>query len=115
MNRIAEFMGWEWGCSNIDVHDDSEKCWYCGWFVGVGTKEMRRARRRFNPYEDANDTELVEARLREKGLWEAYVNKLEQICNPRPPDAVWNPSKSMLSTMAATKEQRMQAALAVIP
>jgi hypothetical protein len=95
IERLARFMGWE--------HD------------GIG---MYNADPYFDcyPLDNWNDCMLVEARLREKGLWDDYVLVLMKelggvryLEDGRP--EIFCTSGNL---MAATKEQRMQAALAVI-
>jgi hypothetical protein len=89
MNRIAEFMGWR---------HLGEGCWGDVWETQDGERVTSQE---FDPYEDANDTELVEARLREKGLWPQYVHHVCLLTKNKEVD-MW----STAGAMAATKEQR---------
>jgi hypothetical protein len=104
MNRIAElaeFCGMERSpITNVDVS-------YC-----YPNKPLELFL--FNPYEDWNDCMLVEARLREKGLWAKYVYALFKLVCDDLSALNFTHGEIGRRLMAATKEQRMQAALAVI-
>jgi hypothetical protein len=69
----------------------------------------------FSPREDWNDCMLVEARLREKGLWAKYVYALFKLVCDDLSALNFTHGEIGRRLMAATKEQRMQAAQAVIP
>ena len=90
---LAEFMGWE-------MHEILE--YHCVDAIGTGFY--------FDPPENWNDCMLVEARLREKGLWNDYIDALYREVGVNGLDL----STIVRAIMLSTKEQRMEAAVKVI-
>jgi hypothetical protein len=102
---FARFMGWE-----LQIYKDvNEGAIY---YVPLDNPDEHVCFcDEWKPTEDWNDWKLVEARLREEGLWEDYCFEIWEIVDGRnfPP-----PGRAAEKVMAASLEQRVQAALEVI-
>jgi len=105
IETIAKFMGWKrW---------EDDKTGEFGWLedrINHRGKKVTEWHSSFNPLEDWNDWMMVEAKLRERGLWWSYCYEIKQAMDAefKPYDAVWE------HYMLATLEQRMEAAVNVI-
>jgi len=104
IETIAKFMGWErW---------EDDKTGEFGWLedrINHRGKKVTEWHLSFNPLEDWNDWMLVEAKLREDGLWGEYCGKLREIAF-----AEYRYTSISQRVLATNQAQRMEAAIEVI-